>query len=111
MSTALAALAAAVLTVAAVVFVAWPFMSAEREPADSELSETDRRRLAAAERRDESYQALRDLEQDFRTGKVTEDDHRLERDRLRAEAGAALRELDELERVDSESQQNRFEED
>ncbi len=108
MSTALAALAAAVLTIAAVVFVAWPFVSAEREPAEPELSETDRRRLAAAERRDESYQALRDLEQDFRTGKVTADDHRLERDRLRAEAGAALRELDHL---DSLSQQNGSEED
>ena len=40
--------------------------------------------------------SLRDLEQDLRTGKVTEADYQAERDRLRAEAARVLRELDEL---------------
>ena len=43
------------------------------------------------ERRDAAYAALRDLEQDHRTGKVTGDDYVAEREELRREAAAALR--------------------
>jgi hypothetical protein len=54
------------------------------------------RRLALEEERDAAYQALRDLEQELHTGKVTAADYELERSRLRAEAAAALRELNRL---------------
>jgi len=95
-STALAAIAAAALVIGVVVFVAWPFVSPDPPPPEEALSETDRRRLAAAERRDEAYMALRDVEFDLRTGKITDEDYQRERARLRSEAAAALRELDDL---------------
>ena len=101
MSTALVAIAAAAIVIGALVFVAWPFVSPDPEPPEPALSEVDRARLAAAERRDEAYAALRELELDRRTGKVTEDDYTRERERLRGDAAEALRELD---RLDSEAQ-------
>ena len=77
--------------------VAWPFVSAEREGPEQRLSDDDRRRLALAETRDAAYSSLRDLEQDLRTGKVTEADYQAERDRAcEPRRPAALRELDQL---------------
>jgi len=90
------AVAAAVLVAVVVVLVAWPFVSPESEPPEPALSPGDRLALELAERRDAAYQALRDLEQDHRTGKVTSEDYETERTALRAEAAAALRELDRL---------------
>ena len=107
MSTALVAIAAAVIVVGALVFVAWPLLSPDPEP-ERVLSEHDRLRLAAAERRDEAYAALRELELDVRTGKLTAEDAEQERIRLRAQAAAALRELDQL---DLEAQPSGAEED
>jgi hypothetical protein len=96
MTTAAAVVAVAALVTLAVLLVAWPFVSPEREPPEQRLSEEDRRRLALTEARDEAYSALRDLEHDLRTGKVTEADYEAERERLRGEAARVLRELDEL---------------
>jgi hypothetical protein len=96
MSTVATVVAVALLVAGAVLFVAWPFASAEAEPPELALSETDRRRLELRERRDEAYEALRDLDQELHTGKITPGDHELERGRLRAEAAEALRELDQL---------------
>jgi hypothetical protein len=96
MTAAAAVAAAAALVMLAVLIVAWPFVSPEREGPEQRLSDDDRRRLALAEARDAAYSSLRDLEQDLRTGKVTEPDYRAERDRLRAEAARVLRELDQL---------------
>jgi hypothetical protein len=96
MTAAVAVAAAAALVMLAVLIVAWPFVSPEREEAEPHLSDDDRRRLALAEARDAAYESLRDLEHDLRTGKVTDTDYRVERDRLRAEAARVLRELDEL---------------
>ena len=107
MSTALVAIAAAVIVVGALVFVAWPLLSPEAEP-ERVLSRHDRLRLAAAERRDEAYAALRDLELDVRTGKLTPEDAQQERTRLRVQAAAALKELDQL---DLEAQTSGAEED
>ena len=97
MSSAAAAIAVALLVGAAVVAVAWPFLSPERGRPDDRLSEADRTRIELLERRDSAYAALRDLEQDHRTGKVTGDDYVAEREELRREAAAALRMLDSLE--------------
>jgi len=96
MTAAAAVAAAAALVMLAVVVVAWPFVSPEREQPEERLSDDDRRRLALAEARDAAYASLRDLEQDLRTGKVTEADYEAERDRLRADAARVLRELDRL---------------
>jgi hypothetical protein len=96
MTAAVAVAAAAALVMLAVLAVAWPFVSPEREGPEERLSEDDRRRLALAEARDAAYASLRDLDHDLRTGKVTEVDYEAERDRLRAEAARVLRELDRL---------------
>jgi hypothetical protein len=96
MSTVAMVVAVAVLVTGAMLFVAWPFASPEPEPPEHALSEGDRRLLELRERRDEAYQALRDLEQELQTGKITSADYELERGRLRAEAAEALAELDQL---------------
>ena len=96
MSTALAALAVALMVGAAVIAVAWPFLSPQRGAPQERLSPEARHRIDLLERRDGVYGALRDLEQDHRTGKITDEDHALERSRLRAEAAEVLRELDAL---------------
>ena len=101
MSSAAAAIAVALLVGVAVVAVAWPFLSPERGRPEDRLSESDRRRIDLLERRDATYAALRDLEQDHRTGKVADEDYEGERARLRSEAADALRGLD---RLDSEAQ-------
>jgi hypothetical protein len=88
--------AVAVLVAGAVLSVAWPFASAQPEP-DEALTEADRRRLELRERRDEAYQALRDLEEDMHAGKVTPADYEAERGRLRADAAAVLRQLDAMD--------------
>jgi hypothetical protein len=97
MSTVALVVAVAALVTGAVLFVAWPFASPDAEPPEHALSDTDRRRLELRERRDEAYQALRDLDQELHTGKVTPADYELERGRLRAEAAEALAELDRLD--------------
>ena len=101
MSIAAEAALVAVIVTGVVVAVAWPFLSPERGAPEQSLSERDRERLALLERRDAAYAGLRDLEQDHRTGKVSDPDYAAERQRLRAEAAAALRGLDQL---DSEPQ-------
>ena len=101
MSVAAEAALVAVAVTGAVVAVAWPFLSPERGLPEQSLSERERRRLGLMERRDAAYSGLRDLEQDHRTGKVSDADYADERGRLRAEAAEALRGLDQL---DSERQ-------
>jgi hypothetical protein len=100
MSSAAAAIAVAVLVGVAVVAVAWPFLSPDRGRPEDRLSERDRRRIELLERRDATYAALRDLEQDHRTGKVVGDDYAAEREELRREAASVLRELDALDSKD-----------
>jgi len=85
-----------VLAVAAVVLVALPFV---REPvaADDRLdpkTEADERRLALVEERDRALAALKELEFDHQTGKVTDDDYRALVGPLRRTAAEALRALD-----------------
>ena len=85
-----------VLTVAADVLVAWPFL---REPvaADDRLearTQEDEERLALVEERDRALAALKELEFDHRTGKIGDDDYRSQVGPLRREAASALRRLD-----------------
>jgi len=87
---------AALLAVGLVLFVARPFL---REPgaADDALEtpgEDELRRLALAEERDRALQALRELEFDHRTGKVSDEDYRALVGPLRRSAAEALRAVD-----------------
>ena len=87
---------AALLAVACVLYVARPFL-ADPEPVDDRLDEPDeleRRRVALAEERDRALGALKELEFDHRTGKVSDDDYRRLVGPLRRRAADTLRALE-----------------
>jgi hypothetical protein len=86
----------ALLAVASVVLVAAPFL---REPvaADDRLLQptaAQQRQLARAEERDRALDALKELEFDHRTGKISDEDYRAQVGALRQRAAAALRDAD-----------------
>ena len=85
----------AVLAVLAVVLVAVPFLR-EPTPRDDTLAEPDeleRRTLELGEVRDRALAALKELEFDHRTGKISDDDYRELVGGYRRRAAAALRSL------------------
>ena len=89
----LALLVGALLAVGCVVLVAFPFLR-EPAPADDRLLQPDaaqQRRLAAAEERDRALSALKELEFDHRTGKVSDEDYRELVRVLRQRAAETLR--------------------
>jgi hypothetical protein len=87
---------AAMLAVVAVVFVARPFLRDPSPASDrlDELAPEARRRLALAEERDRALAALKELEFDHRTGKVSDADYRVQVGPLRRRAAEALRALE-----------------
>ncbi|MGZ8783801.1 MAG: hypothetical protein ACXWZB_09945 [Gaiellaceae bacterium] len=92
----LALLLGALLAAACVVAVALPYL---REPApEADVleapDEAERRRLELAESRDRALAALKELELEHRTGKVSDADYRALVGPLRREAAEALRALD-----------------
>jgi hypothetical protein len=89
--TTLALVLGALLAVACVAFVARPFL---REPkaVNDVLEEPDQRRLELAEERDRSLAALKELEFDHRTGKLSDEDYRELIGPLRRRAAALLEE-------------------
>jgi hypothetical protein len=92
----LALVVGAALAIACVVLVALPFLRDPRPQSDRLLQpdELEQRRLALAEQRDHSLAALKELEFDHRTGKVSDDDYRELVGPLRRQAAEALRALD-----------------
>ncbi len=86
----------AVIAVAAVVLVAFPFLR-EPEAADDALAapgELEQRHLALSEERDRALAALKELEFDHRTGKVSDEDYRALVGPLRQRAAETLRALE-----------------
>jgi len=81
----------ALLAVAAVWFVARPFLSRGDEPAPVEPPPE---RLALAEERDRALAALKELEFDHRTGKISDEDYRDLVGDLRRRAADALKALE-----------------
>jgi len=88
----------AVLAALCVVFVSRPFL---REPALASDADrlyapdaAERRRLSLAEERDRALQALKELEFDHRTGKVSDEDYRAAIGPLRRQAAEALKALE-----------------
>ena len=99
--TAAALVIGALVAVLGVVYVAGPFL---REPAVEgvadrfdELEPESRRALELAEQRDRALAALKELEFDHRTGKLSDDDYREQIGPLRREAAEALRGLERPE--------------
>ena len=94
--TAVALVLAGILAIACVLYVALPFL---REPAPNEdrLDEPgalEQRALELAEQRDRALGALKELEFDHRTGKVSEHDYRELVGPLRRRVAEALRALE-----------------
>jgi hypothetical protein len=86
----------AVLAIACVVLVALPFLR-EPQPLDDRLEAStapERKRIELAEERDRALAALKELEFDHRTGKISDDDYREQVGPLRRRAAEALRALD-----------------
>jgi hypothetical protein len=95
---------AAAVAVLCVLYVARPFLR-EPEPVDDRLDEPDaarRVRLALAEERDRALAALKELEFDHRTGKISDDDYRELVGTLRRRAAEALRALEAREEESKE---------
>jgi hypothetical protein len=85
-----------VLAVACVLLVARPFLR-EPGPPDDRLDQPpgrEQERIALAEERDRALAALKELEFDHRTGKVSDEDYRAQVGPLRRRAAEALRALD-----------------
>ena len=87
---------AVALAVACVVFVARPFLQ-DPEPANdarSDADPSDEERLRLVEERDRALAALKELEFDHRTGKISDADYRELVGPLRREAADALAALE-----------------
>ena len=89
-------LVGALIAVAAVVVVALPFLRRPGLPASEDRLDAgaERERIELAEERDRTLAALKELEFDHRTGKVSDDDYRELVGPLRRRAADALRALD-----------------
>jgi hypothetical protein len=90
----------ALLAVVCVLFVARPFLR-EPRPADDALDlpgGEEQRRIELAEERDRALAALKELEFDHRTGKISDEDYRSQVGPLRRRAAEALRALDPVPR-------------
>jgi hypothetical protein len=96
----------ALLAAACVVFVARPLLR-QASAGEDVLAAGDpkqRRRLELLEDRDRALAALKELEFDHRTGKISDEDYRLLVGPLRREAGAALRALEHEDRPERETE-------
>jgi hypothetical protein len=82
--------------------VAAPFL----RPEQGEAGIAQRERLAELEARKEAkYREIRDAELDYRTGKLSQEDHRTLDRSLRREAIAILEEIDGVMEEDGEGEQ------
>jgi ribosomal protein S27AE len=92
---------AGLLGIGAVIFVAWPLFRPPERPAQPEdLPEADRLR-ELVERREVALNALRDLEEDFRLGRIDEKEYKTLQARYRRRAVAALKAVDQALGVDT----------
>jgi hypothetical protein len=97
---------AVALAVACVVFVARPFLT-DPNPADEPLREpepSEEERLRLVEERDRALAALKELEFDHRTGKISDADYRDLVGPLRRQAADALAALEHKRPLGSQRQ-------
>jgi hypothetical protein len=94
--TAFALVVGALLACACVLYVALPFLR-EPDPVEDRLDEPgalEKRALELAEERDRALAALKELEFDHRTGKISDEDYRELIGPLRLRVAEALRALE-----------------
>jgi len=92
----------ALLTVLCVLFVARPLLRSGKEEALGASGPAEDARLRLFERRDRALGALKELEFDHRTGKVSDEDYGALVGPLRREAAEALKALESEEREERE---------
>jgi hypothetical protein len=97
----------AVLAAACVVFVARPLLRPARGREDELGAPTpaEEARLRLLEQRDRSLGALKELELDHRTGKISDEDYRELVGPLRRQAGEALQALEREDRPEREREE------
>jgi flagellar biosynthesis/type III secretory pathway M-ring protein FliF/YscJ len=93
MTALIAALLIAALVALVLFALSAPF---RRRPAPRAAEDSDERR-ALESAKEAKYSEIRDNDTDYRTGKLSEEDHRALDRQLRAEAVEILRAIDELE--------------
>ena len=94
-----------VVALACVVFVARPLLRQGREDAAGAPSPEEEARLRLLEERDRALAALKELEFDHRTGKISDEDYRALVGSLRRAAGEALKALEHEDRQDREREE------
>jgi hypothetical protein len=87
----------ALLAAVCVVFVARPLLRSGATEASAAPTPEDEGRLRLLEERDRALAALKELEFDHRTGKISDEDYRRLVGPLRRQAGEALRALEHEE--------------
>jgi hypothetical protein len=86
----------AAILIGVIVFISQPLFGRRSEDIfQDEFEETEIKHLLS--RKDSIYMALKDLEFDFSTGKLSKEDYEALREKLSAEAAESLKEIDELE--------------
>jgi hypothetical protein len=98
----LALLLGGLLTVLCVLFVARPLLRSGKDEVSSAAGPTEDARVRLYERRDRALAALKELEFDHRTGKVSVEDYGALVGPLRREAAEALKALESEEREERE---------
>jgi hypothetical protein len=94
----------ALLAVSAVMLVALPFLrGAEGDDHLETFSTVENERLAFSEERDRALSALKELEFDHTTGKISDEDYRSLVGPLRRAAADALRAIDAIDAANAAS--------
>jgi len=82
-------------------FAAALFVYVFYEPGDVEAGEEKTRQMYLLERKDATYENLRDLNFEYKAGKLSEQDYAVQRASLEDEAAAILAELESIEKARS----------
>ena len=91
----MSAMVSVALVAAVALFVGWPLLRPLRSNGAPSQQRDDR--IAALQKRKlEAYAAIKEAELDYRTGKMSEEDFRALEARYRAQAAAAIEELQRL---------------
>ena len=80
-------------------FAAALFVYVFYQPGDVEAGEEKTRQMYLVERKEATYENLRDLSFEYKAGKLSEEDYAIQRASLEDEAAAILAELEQIEKA------------
>jgi hypothetical protein len=80
-------------------FAAALFVYVFYQPGEVEAGEEKTRQMYLAERKEATYENLRDLNFEYKAGKLSEQDYAIQRASLEDEAAAILAELEQIEKA------------